>query len=142
LQIGQVVKQGIAVGAGQFGGGGRGGGAQVGRKIGDGEIGFMADAGDDGDRRGVDGAGNAFFIEGPEVFDAAAAATDDDRVAIALASLFDGVGNFGAGTFTLDGRGKQRDRNVRCAPVQRGQHIAQRSGLRAGDNGEAPRETG
>ena len=57
-----------------FGGGARRGGAQVGDKIADGEIDFMADGGYDGQGGFKNGASDDFFVEGPEVFEAAAAA--------------------------------------------------------------------
>jgi hypothetical protein len=62
-------------------GGSRGrGGADIGDKIGYGEIGFVADAGDYGDFGGGDGAGNFFFVEGPEIFEGAAAAGQNEHV--------------------------------------------------------------
>ncbi len=43
----------------ELGGGGGGGSAEVGGEIGDGEVGFVADGGDDGQPGGGDGAGYA-----------------------------------------------------------------------------------
>ena len=56
------------------------GSAQVGDKIADGEIGFMADGGDDGNPAGGDGARQGLIVEGGKVFDAASAARDDDDI--------------------------------------------------------------
>jgi hypothetical protein len=52
----------------QLGGGGRSGGSNIGDKIGDGEIGFVANARDYGKFGCGDGAGDFFFIEGPQIF--------------------------------------------------------------------------
>ncbi len=43
-------------------------GAKIGNEIGDGEVGFVADGGDDGELGGDDGSGYALGIEGGEVF--------------------------------------------------------------------------
>ncbi len=64
----------------ELGGGGGSGGAQVRGEVGDGEVGFMADGGDDGQARGGDGAGNALGVEGGQVFKRASAAGEDDDV--------------------------------------------------------------
>src|SRR5437667_8485385 len=58
----------------KFRGGAGSGGANVRDEVGDGEIGFVADAGDDGNFRIEDGAGDDLFVEGPEILDGAAAA--------------------------------------------------------------------
>src|SRR5262249_54300973 len=54
--------------------------AHVRDKIGDGEIGFVADTGNDGDFRIEDGAGDDFFVEGPEIFHGTAAAREDQDI--------------------------------------------------------------
>ncbi len=64
----------------QLGGGGRGGRAEVGSEVGDGEVGLMADGGDHGQARGGDGAGDALRVEGGQIFKRAAAAGEDDDV--------------------------------------------------------------
>ena len=58
----------------EFGGRGRGGGANVGDEIGDGEIGFVADARDYWNHGLRDGARDRFFVESPEIFERASAA--------------------------------------------------------------------
>ncbi len=78
-----------------LGGGGRRGGAHVGGEIGDGEIGLVADAGDDGNGAGGNGARDGFFVESPEVFERAAAAREDENVGKLLAvEIFDGLRRF------------------------------------------------
>ena len=47
LLLCQLAQDERLLGDGQLGGGGGGGGALVGNEIGDGEVGFVADAGDD-----------------------------------------------------------------------------------------------
>jgi hypothetical protein len=54
--------------------------AQIGREVGDCEINFVSDGGDNRNSRGGDGAGDDFFIERPEIFNAAAAAPDDQNI--------------------------------------------------------------
>ena len=67
--------------AGQFGrcrwGWGRAGRR---RRLGDGGVRLVTDAGGDGDFGGDDGAGEGFFVEGPEVFEGAAAANQKNKV--------------------------------------------------------------
>src|SRR2546430_14903887 len=54
--------------------------AHVGDKIGDCEISFVADGGDDRNRGAANRARNYLFIKSPEVFDGSAAASDNDYV--------------------------------------------------------------
>ena len=54
---GDAVYDTVLGGGDKFGGGGWGGGAEVSDEVCDGEVGFMADGGDDGERGGGDGAG-------------------------------------------------------------------------------------
>ena len=58
-------------------------GVVIGDEIADGAIHFVADAGDDGDAGSGDGAGDDFFVEGPEVFQRPPAAGEEDDVEIA-----------------------------------------------------------
>ena len=64
----------------QFGGGGRGGCAQVGDKIGDGEIGFMTDGGNDRQARSGNCARHTLAVEGGQVLERSAAAGQDDDI--------------------------------------------------------------
>ena len=54
--------------------------AQVGNEIGDGEVGFVADRRDHGNRAGGYRAGHLLFVERPQVLGRSAAASDDDDV--------------------------------------------------------------
>ena len=71
-------------GGDELGGGGGRGGAQVGDEVGDGEVGLVADGGDDGQLGGGDGAGEGLVVEAGEIFDGAAAAGDDDEVDLSI----------------------------------------------------------
>src|SRR6266568_5243656 len=64
----------------ELGSGGRRGGADVGDKIGNGEIGFVPDAGDNGNLGVGDGACDDLFVEGPQIFERAAAADEHQHV--------------------------------------------------------------
>ena len=54
--------------------------AQVGDEVGDGDVGLVADRGDDRHRRGGDRPGDGLFVERPEILERSAAAADDDHV--------------------------------------------------------------
>src|SRR5439155_9134631 len=93
-----------------LGSGRRSGRAGIGDEVGDGEVGLVADAGDNGDRAGVNGAGDDLFVEGPELLDGAAAAGDDDGVdAPDAVELADGLGDADRRLCALDGRGREDD---------------------------------
>lgn len=61
-----------------FRGGAGSGRADVGDEITDSEVDFVADGGDNGNGRFEDGARDGFFVERPEIFQAAAAAGQKD----------------------------------------------------------------
>ena len=63
-----------------LGGGGRRRRAEVGDKVGDREVRFVADSGDNGDRRLADRARYFFLVESPQVFGRAATTADDQDV--------------------------------------------------------------
>ena len=89
---------------GDYFGGGRGGwGSVVGDVVGNGVVDLVADGGDDGFGRLVDGAGDGFVVEGPEVFRCASAAPDDENVDIVeLVEVGDSPGYFRGGLCALD----------------------------------------
>src|SRR4051812_24390728 len=62
----------------ELGRGAGSGGAKIGHKIRNGEINFVTDSGNDGKGGFVDGARDNFFIEGPKIFQAAAASSYQD----------------------------------------------------------------
>jgi hypothetical protein len=63
-----------------LGGGGRSGSPEIGDKVSDGEISFVADGGDDRNVGVGDGASKRFVVEGSEVFKRSSAASEDDEV--------------------------------------------------------------
>ena len=142
LELLQPDQQGIAVRTENLGGGGRGRRAQVGREVGDGEIGFMADAGNHGKAAGADGARHDFLVERPEILDAAAAAAQDDGIAVARGGQLQGGGDPVGSAFALHRRRVKIDPDMRRPAAQRGQHVAQRGGLQAGDDGQRSRVFG
>jgi hypothetical protein len=102
---------GLAEEGGDLGGethrglGGRGA-AFVGDEFGDGGVGLVADGGDDWDGAGEDGVGDGTLVEGPEVFLAAPAASDDDGVegeaCVKTADGHEGGGDLGGGAVALN----------------------------------------
>ncbi len=125
----------------QLGGGGGRGGAHVGDEIGDGEIGFVADAGDYGNFRSEDGAREFFFVEGPEIFEGAAAAGEDEHIdhSAAIEELY-GAHNFRGGAVALDAHGIDREVHVAKAAAQDAHHIANRSAAWRRDQPDAVRQ--
>ena len=63
----------------QFGGSGRRGSAQVGNKIGDGEVGLVANRGDHRQSRSRDRTGDALAVEGCQIFQRSATTGQDDQ---------------------------------------------------------------
>ena len=115
------------------------GGAEVGDEVCDGEVGFVADGGDDGDVRGGDGAGEGFVVEGPEVFGGAAAAGEDDEVDVV------GVGRievtqageeFRRGTGSLHCCRVDEDVDAAVAAAGDGDDVADDGALRRGDDAD------
>src|ERR1043166_10132389 len=79
---------------------------QVSNEIGNCEIGFVTHSAYDGEAAGMNGAGDNFRVEGPQVFDAAAAAANDEQIAFgAPRSNVDGGGELLGGARTLHRRG-------------------------------------
>ncbi len=121
---------------GQFGCrqlGGRGGRrrAPVGGEVGNREVGFMPDAADYRQRAGTDRPRHGLVVERPEVFDAAATASDDQHLAVAaLAGTADGCGDLYGGGVALHRCRVKHDADLAGAPSERAQDIAQRRCLR------------
>jgi hypothetical protein len=131
-----------------FGGGAGGGGAKIRHKIADGEVYFMANGGNHGQRGMKDGAGDDFFVEGPKVFQAAAATGEENGVKRCgglsgpLVEQSNSAGDIGGGTGTLDGAGHENDFNVGIAALHDMNHIADGGAGRGGDKTDALGETG
>ena len=71
----------VRVGHGELRGGGGCRRPDIGGKIGDGEVHFVADARNHGNRRGNDRTGQLLVVESPEILERAAAARQDQHVA-------------------------------------------------------------
>ena len=118
--------------------------AQVGDEVGDREVGLVAHAAHDGDRGGGDRARHHLLVEGPQVLEAAAAAADDQHVALARARWPRSIARAicAAGAFALHLGRVEDHRHHRRAPRERGEHVAQRRGRGRGDDADGAREGG
>lgn len=86
-------------------------GAQVGHPVGDGEVGLVTDAGDDGDAAARDGARDDLRVERPQVFEAPAAAHEQDEVDLgARGERVERRGDLELGALPLHARGPDHDR--------------------------------
>src|SRR6266481_1998246 len=122
----------------ELGGGGRRGGAHVGDEIGDGEIGFVADSGDYRNFGGEDGAGDFFFVEGPEIFEGAAATREDQYVHhLAAIEELQRADYFRRGAFALDTHGINGEVHIAKASAQDAHHVANRGAARGSDQADA-----
>ena len=124
--------------------GGRGsGGAEVGYEIGNGDVGFVADGGDDRDGRGGDGAGDGFFVEGPKIFERAAAAGDGYELRpVGCAEVFDAAANFVDGACALHLRGEEANVEAGEAARQDFDEILNDRAFGRGDDADAQRIAG
>ncbi len=130
MQHQQMVQQTLTRRGSEFGGGGRRRRTLVGCKVGNGEIGFVADTTDDRQGAGADRPGQRFVVEGPQVFETAAATAQDQQITFAmLAGRTDGAGDLCGSPLPLYRRRIKRQVDMRRSPGQRGQHVTQRSRL-------------
>ena len=140
-QVGNVFIKFAACLHDKFGCGGRCGGAHVGHEIRDGEVAFMADARDRGNFRVGNGAGDHFFVEGPQIFERAAAARENQHI-----HRFHGIeelhrlDDFLCGAFALDPHRKHREMDVGKAAPEDAHDVAHRGSSRRGDEADAARE--
>jgi hypothetical protein len=140
-QPGNALEQLGAFGTDQFGGGGRCGCAPVGDEVRDGEVGFVADASDDRNRACAYRPRHDFFVESPQVLDAATAAHQQHDIASAEpAGNFERSGDLLRRPFTLDLHGKDHHFDGWVAPVERGQYVPERRRLPRGDHADRARQ--
>ena len=103
----------------------------------------MADGGDDRHAAGGHGAGEDLFVEFPEVLEASAAAGDDDDIyrgkvmVLSVGEASDCSGNFHRRPPALHTDRSDEDFNVRRAPAQDVQEVADRGSGRRGDHPDA-----
>src|SRR5256885_7797847 len=127
----------------EFGGGAGSGSANVRDKIGDSEIGLVADAGDDGNFRIEDSAGDNFFVEGPQVFDGAATAREDQDVdKFSLIEKSQRTDNFLGGAFSLHAHRENGEMQVVKTAAKDADDVADGGALRRGDKSDAAWEKG
>ncbi|MDR8939456.1 hypothetical protein FEP67_04374 [Burkholderia multivorans] len=141
--LGQFAQQQRALGARELGRAGRRRRAHVGREIGDREIGFVPDAADDRQFARRNRARERFVVERPQIFDRAAAATDEQHVDLApRVRRLHGGDELLRRARTLYGRRIHDHRDMRRATRERGQHVAQRGGLQRRDDADCARVRG
>ncbi len=114
----------------------------------------MSDAGGDGDVGGDDGAGEGFVVEGPEVFEGAAAADEENQIDsfefrvsgfeffVVGVEVFEGRDDFFGGVFALDADGVEEDVEAGEAAVGGGEDVVEDVAGFAGDDGDALGEFG
>ena len=135
--IGQVIGDFVLGLSDEFSGGGWRGSAEVGNKVGDGEVGFVTDRGYDGELRCEDGARQALGVEGGQVFKGSATAGNDDEVDEARAvELGEGGFDFGRGGITLHGDGVKQNVEAGVAAADDVEEIANDGASGRGDNAD------
>ncbi|RMV18262.1 hypothetical protein ALP16_05415 [Pseudomonas savastanoi] len=118
----------------QFGSGRRRRRSHVGHEITDGNIGFMANGTDNRRHAGVDGAGDGFFVETPQVFQRAAATGKNQRIEASAVGQFQRADNLVDRLTALNGGGDQCQLDPRCAAAEHTNDVADyRAGRRADD---------
>ena len=128
----------------EFGGGGRGGGVEVGGRVGNGGVDSMADAGDDGEGAGVDGAGDDLGVEAVEVFPGASATGYEDYVGVVGVGgePVDAGGDFCGAVGALYGCGVDEEVDGSVAAAGDFDDVAEGRALQAGDDSYAVGEGG
>ena len=148
IEAGEVVGDAVLGLGDELGGGGRRGRAEVGDEVGDGEVGFVAYGGDDGNLRGGDGAGDALRVEGGQVFKRASAAGDDDDIDQSLAfgagiiEAGDGGFDFGGGGLALHAGSADEDVEAGVAAAGDVEEVADDGAGGRGDDADGARECG
>jgi len=103
----------------------------------------MAHSGNNGDLRFVDGIGHPLIIEGPQVFQRAAAPAYDQQVCQTVGvGIADGSGDFLRGFRALDTHRQELHLGERIALAQNAQNIVDCRTGRAGDNADGARVFG
>jgi len=139
LQAGEAVGDAILGVGEELGGGGGSGGVEVGGCVGDGGVGGVANAGDDGDRAGGDGASYDLGVEAVEVFPGAAAASYEDYVGVSGVGgkPMDAGGDFGGAVGALHGCGVDEEVDGSVAAAADLDDVAEGGALQAGDDSYA-----
>ena len=126
-----------------FGGSARRDSVQVGCEIGQGEIGFVTDAGHDRNRRSGNGPGEGFGVEGCEVFQGTTAPGHDHDVdAAALRDRLERPDEGGFRTLSLDLRGGDEEGDEWHAAREDLEDVTQGGAVRGGHDADASRKGG
>src|SRR6185437_5062530 len=143
LMIGDVPVEFLSRSDHDFRRGGRSGRAQIGHKIRDGEIGFVSYAGDYRHSRSGNRASDNLFVEGPKVFERAAAAGENHHVggfrAIEIAQARD---DLAGRSFALHFYRIELDVNIREAALEDAENISNRGARRRTHDADAARQDG
>ncbi len=126
----------------QFGGGRGRRGADVGDKIADRNIGFMADGADDRRDTGIDRARHRFLVEAPEVLQRAAATGEDQRVEAAGIGHFQRADDLRSGFAALYGSRYQGQLHLRRTAAEYADDVANHRAGRRTDDADALRMRG
>ena len=117
--------------------------AQIRHEIRDGEVDFVPDSADDGDRCTVHRARHHFFVESPEILQRPPAARQNQYIAIgALAGKVEHARDCLRRPGALDRRGIEHHRHGGKPPSQHAQDVAYRRPGGGGDDPDAPRQGG
>jgi len=139
-EIFDALPNAVLGGGDDLGGGGGSGGAEVGDEVGDGEVGLVADGGDDGKLGDGDGAGEGFVVEAGEVFGGAAAAGQDDELDPAGIAIepADASGDGAGAVVALHGGGVNEEVEAGVAAADDGEDVADNGAAGRGDDADAP----
>src|SRR4029077_5307349 len=90
---------------------------------------------------GSDGAGDFFFVEGPEIFERATATREDQNVDhLAAIEELQRADDFRGGAFALDAHGINGEVHIAKAAAQDAHHVADRGAARRSDQADAAGE--
>ena len=118
-------------------------GAAVGGQVGEGHVDLVADRRDDRDARGGDGPRHDLLVEGPEVFEAAAAAGDDDDVGAGdPVGQRQGRDDLAVGALALDPGRRDEDLGASPAAADDLEEVADGGAGRAGHDHDPAGEPG
>src|SRR6202050_368967 len=117
--------------------------AEIGNKIRHGEIAFVADAGDDGNFGSDNRANENFFVEGPQIFERASSARNNDHFhRFHTIEITQGRHNFTRREISLDLHGIQHYVRVGKSPLQDTQNIENGGSGGRGDHADTTRQQG
>ena len=144
MQALEAVTDAVLGGGDQLGSGGGGGGAEVGGGVGEDGVGGVADAGEDWEGTGEDGAAEGFVVEAVEVFPGASAAGDEDDVRLigVGGEPADAGGDFAGAIGALHGGRIDQQVDGGVAAAADLDDVAEGRALQAGDDADAAGEGG